>query len=51
MAHYRLRQQISREQGDKFSLGRYHEAVLSNGSIPLKYLPELVRDQLGLKGN
>lgn len=46
MAHYRLRQQISRELGDKFSLGRYHEAVLRNGSIPLKFLPELVREQL-----
>lgn len=46
MGHYRLRQQISRELGDKFSLGRYHEAVLSNGSIPLKYVPELVREQL-----
>jgi uncharacterized protein (DUF885 family) len=46
MGHYRLRQQISRELGDKFSLGRYHEAVLSNGSIPLKFVPELVREQL-----
>lgn len=48
MGHYRVRQQIARELGDKFSLGRYHEAVLSNGSIPLKFLPELVRQQLGL---
>ena len=48
MAHYRLRQQIQREMGDKFVLGRYHEAVLSNGSIPLKFLPELVREQLKL---
>jgi len=47
MAHYRLRQQIERELGDKFSLGRYHEAVLENGSIPVKYLPELVRAKLG----
>jgi len=48
MAHYRLRQQIQKELGDKFVLGRYHEAVLANGSIPLKFLPELVRQQLGL---
>ncbi|MFI5381737.1 MAG: DUF885 domain-containing protein [Tepidisphaerales bacterium] len=48
MAHYRLRQQIQRELGDKFVLGRYHEAVLANGSIPVKYLPELVRARLGL---
>lgn len=46
MAHYRLRQEIQRELGDKFVLGRYHEAVLANGSVPLKFLPELVRDQL-----
>ena len=48
MAHYRLRQQIQRELGDKFNLGRYHEAVLANGSVPVKYLPELVRAHFGL---
>ena len=48
MGHYRLRQQIQRELDDKFVLGRYHEAVLANGSIPLKFLPELVREELGL---
>jgi uncharacterized protein (DUF885 family) len=46
MAHYRLRQQIEREQGDKFSLGRYHEAVLAPGPVPVKYLPELVHARL-----
>jgi uncharacterized protein (DUF885 family) len=46
MGHYRLRQQIQREQGDNFSIGRYHEAVISCGSVPLKYLPELVRTRL-----
>jgi uncharacterized protein (DUF885 family) len=48
MAHYRLHQQIEREMGDKFDLARYHEAVLSHGSIPVKYLPELVRADLNL---
>lgn len=43
MAHYRLRQQIERELGDTFELGRYHEAVLDPGAVPVKYLPELVR--------
>jgi uncharacterized protein (DUF885 family) len=43
MAHYRLRQAIEREQGDKFDLGRYHEAVISIGSVAPKYMPELVR--------
>ena len=46
MAHYRLRQQIERELGDKFELGRFHEAVLDHGSVPVKYLPELVRTRL-----
>jgi uncharacterized protein (DUF885 family) len=46
MAHYRLRQQIQRELGDKFELGRFHEAVLDHGSVPMKYLPDLVRERL-----
>jgi Bacterial protein of unknown function (DUF885) len=46
MAHYRLRQEIQREQGESFSLGRFHEAVLDHGSVPMKYLPELVRTRL-----
>ena len=46
MAHYRLRQEIERELGDRFDLGRYHEAVISHGSVPTKYLPELVRARL-----
>lgn len=46
MAHYRLRQEIQRELGDQFHLGRFHEAVLDHGSVPTKYLPELVRERL-----
>ncbi len=46
MAMYRLRQQLQRELGDQFDLGRYHEAVISVGSVPVKYLPELVRTRL-----
>jgi uncharacterized protein (DUF885 family) len=46
MAFYRLRQQIEREQGNKFDLGRFHEAVLAHGTLPVKYLPELVRERL-----
>ena len=46
IAHYRLRQQIQRELGDKFELGRYHEAVLDHGSVPMKFLPDLVRARL-----
>jgi uncharacterized protein (DUF885 family) len=46
MAHYRLRQSVERELGDRFNLGRYHEAVLDPGPVPVKYLPELVRARL-----
>jgi uncharacterized protein (DUF885 family) len=47
-AFYRLRQQLQRELGDRFDLARFHEAVLSHGTIPVKYLPELVRKSLGV---
>jgi uncharacterized protein (DUF885 family) len=46
MAMYRLRQQVQREMGSQFDLGRYHEAVLNPGPVPVKYLPELVRERL-----
>jgi uncharacterized protein (DUF885 family) len=46
LAFYRLRQEVQREQGDRFDLGRYHEAVLDHGTLPVKYLPELVRERL-----
>ncbi len=42
-AFYRLRQDVQRKQGDKFHLGKFHEAVLSHGTLPVKYLPELVK--------
>src|SRR4029077_2312988 len=45
-AFYRLRQQVQREMGDAFDLGRYHEAVLAHGTLTVKYLPELVRERL-----
>jgi uncharacterized protein (DUF885 family) len=41
-AFYRLRQAVQRQQGDAFDLGKYHEAVLSQGTLPVKYLPELL---------
>lgn len=45
-AFMRLRRQVQREQGEAFDLGRYHEAVLSPGTVPVKYLPELTRNRL-----
>jgi len=32
--------------GERFDLGRYHEALLELGSVPVKFLPELVRERL-----
>src|SRR5437588_4311682 len=46
MAFYALRQKVQRELGEKFELGRFHEAVLDHGTLPVKYLPELVRARL-----
>jgi uncharacterized protein (DUF885 family) len=45
-AFYKLRQTLQRELGDKFDLGRFHEAVLDHGTLPVRYLPELVRERL-----
>lgn len=42
-AFYRLRQKVQRAHGDKFDLLKFHEAVLNEGSIPVKYLLELVQ--------
>ncbi len=45
MAHYRLRQQTARALGERFNLASYHQAVLNQGAVPVKYLPELIRGQ------
>jgi uncharacterized protein (DUF885 family) len=45
-AFYRLRQQAQRDLGGRFDLGRYHETVLAHGTLPVKYLPELVLPDL-----
>ena len=42
-AFYRLRQTVQRSQGDQFDLAKFHEATLSHGTIPVKYLAELVK--------
>ncbi|APW62583.1 DUF885 domain-containing protein [Paludisphaera borealis] len=47
-AFYRLRQSVQREQGDRFDLARFHEAALSEGTLPVKFLPELVRARLAV---
>jgi uncharacterized protein (DUF885 family) len=46
MAFVRLRRRIQDELGDNFELGRYHEAVLDHGTLPVRYLPEVVSERL-----
>jgi uncharacterized protein (DUF885 family) len=50
-AFYRLRRDIQRDLGDRFDLARYHEAALAHGTLPVKYLPELVRETLKDRGD
>ena len=45
-AFYRLRNQTQRRLGAKFDLQKYHEAVLSHGTLPVKFLPELIGGEL-----
>ena len=42
-AFYHLRQTVERARGKDFDLGKYHEEVLSHGTLPVKYLPGLVK--------
>ena len=46
MAFQRLRRSMQNEQGKSFDLGRFHEAALDHGSLPVKYLPEVTRERL-----
>jgi uncharacterized protein (DUF885 family) len=46
MAFQRLRRRLQNELGERFDLGRYHEAVLDHGTLPVRYLPELVAERL-----
>lgn len=45
----RLRQQMQRELGSEFNLALFHEAVLEQSSVPVKYLLEVVRASLHAK--
>ncbi|MCC6419636.1 MAG: DUF885 domain-containing protein [Gemmataceae bacterium] len=46
MAFQRLRRRFQRDLGENFQLGRFHEAALDHGTLPVKYLPELVAHRL-----
>lgn len=44
MEMWRLRRDMENELGKKFNLKSYHEEILSYGSIPIKYIRELLLD-------
>jgi uncharacterized protein (DUF885 family) len=46
MAFQRLRRRLQNELGERFELGRFHEACLDHGTLPVRYLPELVTERL-----
>jgi uncharacterized protein (DUF885 family) len=46
MAFHRLWLRLRRELGEGFELGRFHEAALVHGTLPVKYLAELVPARL-----
>ncbi len=46
MAFQRLRRGVQNEMGKNFDLGRFHEAALDHGSLPVKYLAEVTRERL-----
>ncbi|PIF34689.1 uncharacterized protein (DUF885 family) [Flavobacterium sp. 9] len=39
---YNLREELKKEEGDKFNLKKFHEKFLSFGSAPVKYMKELM---------
>jgi uncharacterized protein (DUF885 family) len=46
MAFQRLRRLYQTKLGNGFELGRFHEACLAHGTLPVRYLPELVGERL-----
>jgi uncharacterized protein (DUF885 family) len=46
MAFQRLRRRLQHELGERFELGRFHEACLDHGTLPVRYLPEVVTERL-----
>ncbi|MGZ5282471.1 MAG: DUF885 domain-containing protein [Bacteroidia bacterium] len=46
---YDLREELKKKQGGKFNLKQFHEKFLSYGSAPVKYIRELMLEDLGLK--
>jgi uncharacterized protein (DUF885 family) len=46
MAFQRVRRRVQNEMGKSFDLGRFHEAALDHGSLPVKYLLEVTQERL-----
>lgn len=46
MAFQRLRRRLQNQLGQRFELAAFHEATLAHGTLPVKYLPELVGGML-----
>jgi len=46
MAFQRLRRRVQNELGERFELGRFHEACLDHGTLPVKYLAEVVAERM-----
>ena len=46
MAFQRLRRRVQNELGEMFELGRFHEACLDHGTLPVKYLAEVVGERM-----
>jgi uncharacterized protein (DUF885 family) len=48
-AMFNTRHAVQHKQGERFDLGRYHEAVIAQGAVPVKYLQELVFKHLSIE--
>lgn len=46
---YELREELKKKMGDKFDLKAFHEKFLSYGSAPVKYIRELMLEELDEK--
>ena len=48
-AMFNTRHAVQHKQGERFDIGRYHEAVIAQGAVPVKYLQELVFKHLSIE--
>jgi uncharacterized protein (DUF885 family) len=44
-----LRELAEKELGEQFDIREFHNVILTNGSMPLQLLEELVRDYIARK--